>query len=122
MNDLHALQGIWQQIAFDLGSGVAPAAYDAPGTVMTISGMHFSVSSSEGTLLLEGAFRLHPNTTPKAVDWLDSIGQDADKALPAIYTIEGDQFMFVVGDLCVRPTVFRTAPGVVMRWFVRRVA
>ena len=121
MNDLYALQGTWEQIAFDLGSGVAPAAYDAPGTVMTISEMHFSVYSSEGTLLLEGAFRLDPHTIPKSVDWLDSMGQDAAKALSAIYTIRGDQFMFVAGDLGVRPTVFRTAPGAVMRWFVRRV-
>jgi uncharacterized protein (TIGR03067 family) len=86
-----------------------------------IRGDCFEVRTAEGGLLLEGRFTLDATAMPKAITWIDSIGADAGKHLPASYRLEGDRFTFIATDEGMpRPTVFRTGPGQTMRSFVRR--
>jgi uncharacterized protein (TIGR03067 family) len=68
-----------------------------------------------------GVFVLDADTTPKSITWVDAIGADAGKSLPASYRLEGDHFVFIAADEGMpRPTVFSTGPGQTMRTFVRR--
>jgi uncharacterized protein (TIGR03067 family) len=120
--DLRALQGTWKQVAFEEDDNPdAPDSYgDTSGSLTTFRGNHFSVRGNSGQLLLEGTFALDASTTPKSIDWTDSIGADAGKTLPAIYELEGDHFVFVAADEHLpRPAEFRTAPGLTMRSFLR---
>jgi uncharacterized protein (TIGR03067 family) len=121
-SDLAALQGSWEQVAFEEnGISNPPDAYGASGLLTTIIQNHFAVRTGEGVLLLEGGFELDDSATPKAVDWIDSMGPDAGKKLPAIYRLDGDLFAFVAADAgAPRPTEFRTRAGQTMRGFVRR--
>ncbi|HMH64768.1 MAG TPA: TIGR03067 domain-containing protein [Rhizomicrobium sp.] len=81
----------------------------------------FAVWSAKGVMLLEGRFELDASTDPKTVNWIDAMGPDAGKILPAIYKLDGDHFVFIAGDEgAPRPTEFRTGPGQTMRSFVRR--
>lgn len=119
--DLATLQGTWQQVAFE-EDGIAdpPDSTGAPGALTTICGRHFSVRTTDGTLLLEGTFELDASTTPKAITWIDAIGVDRGKRLPASYQLEGDHFVFIAADAGMpRPTTFKTTPGLTMRMFVR---
>ncbi|MCW8808004.1 MAG: TIGR03067 domain-containing protein [Rhodanobacter sp.] len=120
--DLEALQGAWEQVAFE-ENGVLdpPDDHGAPGALTMINGQHFAVRTREGDLLLEGAFTLDVSVTPKAIYWVDSIGSDAGKKLPASYELDGDHFAFIAGDEgAPRPVEFQTVPGQTMRTFVRR--
>lgn len=119
--DLAALQGTWQQVEFE-ENGVrnAPDSHAAESAITTIAGYHFDVRGADGRLILEGAFTMDSSTTPKSITWIDSIGEDKDKPLPAIYTLEQDRFVFIAADAGMsRPTTFRTGPGQTMRSFVR---
>ena len=122
-HDLAALQGIWRQVAFEENGD--PAAIDrtgAPDALTTIDGHHFAVRTPQGELLLEGRFTLDASVTPKAITWIDAVGPDTGKPLPASYRLEGDRFMFIAADAgAPRPTTFRTVPGLTMRTFVRHV-
>jgi uncharacterized protein (TIGR03067 family) len=53
------------------------------------------VRTRQGALLLEGRLVLDATTTPKAITWIDAIGSDAGKPLPASYRLEGDSFVFI---------------------------
>ena len=121
-DDLAVLQGSWEQVAHEAdGASHSHDAYGAPGALTTFSGNHFSVRSVEGTLLLEGTFTLDALATPKAITWIDSIGPDRGKKLPASYRLEGDHLIFIAGDEgACRPVVFQTKPGQTMRTFVRK--
>ncbi|MGN2245262.1 TIGR03067 domain-containing protein [Frateuria sp. GZRR35] len=122
-HDLAALQGIWQQIAFEENGD--PAAIDstgAPDALTIIDGHHFAVRTPQGEFLLEGRFALDASITPKAITWIDAIGPDAGQPLPASYRLEGDHFVFIAADAgAPRPTTFRTVPGLTMRTFVRHL-
>jgi uncharacterized protein (TIGR03067 family) len=120
--DLAALQGTWEQIAHEI-DGVAnpPDEYGAPGAITTFQGNHFAVHTPRGDLMLEGSFILDASTNPKSITWIDSIGADAGKQLPASYILDGDDFVFIAADEGMpRPAIFRTEVGQVMRIFVRR--
>lgn len=92
-----------------------------PGAITTISGDHFEVKTVSGEVLLAGRFFLDSSTVPKGITWVDSIGDDAGKHLPASYRLEGDEFVFIAADESMpRPIVFSTGPGQTMRTFVRR--
>lgn len=120
--DLARLQGIWEQVAHE-ADGIAdpPDEHGAPGAITTFTGQRFVVTTVEGAILLEGSFTLDASMTPKAITWVDAIGADAGKQLPAIYILDGDHFVFIAADEgCPRPTVFRTSPGQTMRSFIRR--
>ncbi|CAM2742458.1 uncharacterized domain TIGR03067 protein [Pseudomonas gessardii] len=120
--DRQALQGTWEQIALE-DSGIAnpPDEHSAPGALTTIEGDRFQVMTLDGKVLLEGCFTLDARTTPKSITWIDAIGADAGKCLPASYTLEDERFVFIAADEGMpRPTHFSTTPGQIMRTFVRR--
>lgn len=120
--DLTALQGVWEQIAVEV-DGVAnpPDAFSATGTLTTITGTHFAVRATDGTLLLEGDFTLDETVSPRRVTWVDAIGPDTGKRLPAIYELDGDNFVFNAADEgAPYPNHFRTAQGQTLRRFVRK--
>ena len=121
-HDLAALQGSWEQIGFEEDGATNPTdEHGSTGAITLIRGNHFEVHTVAGKLLLEGRFELDATTTPKAITWIDAIGADAGKRLPAIYTLEGDRFVFIAADEDMpRPRAFRTTPGQTMRSFVRR--
>jgi uncharacterized protein (TIGR03067 family) len=119
--DLAALQGTWEQVAHEADGVINPPDELAPpGAITTFSGDHFAVYSREGELLLKDRFTLDASTTPKAITWIDAIGADAGKRLPASYLLDGDHFVFIAADEgSPRPTIFQTAPGLTMRTFIR---
>ena len=120
--DLTALQGQWEQVGFEEGGLTGSSdEHGGMGAVTTIDGCCFVVRAIGGELLLEGAFTLDATVNPKAITWVDAIGADAGKHLPASYMLDGNRFVFIAADEgAPRPTVFRTGPGQVMRSFVRK--
>jgi uncharacterized protein (TIGR03067 family) len=120
--DLAALQGMWEQVAAEENGVCNPLdAYGGP-VLTTFHHNHFAVRrAADGVLLLEGRFELDAAASPKAINWIDAIGPDAGKSLPAIYKLDGDHFVFIAADEgAPRPTEFRTSAGQTMRTFVRR--
>jgi uncharacterized protein (TIGR03067 family) len=120
--DLAALQGAWEQVNVE-ADGVTdpPDERCLSETFMTITAKHFNVHTGNGTVLLEGIFTLNAAMKPKAVTWVDSMGPDAGKRLPASYMLNDDSFVFRAADEgAPRPIVFRTQPGLTMRSFVRK--
>ncbi|WP_248750721.1 TIGR03067 domain-containing protein [Pseudomonas sp. MWU15-20650] len=120
--DFHALQGEWEQTALEDSGVLNPVdAHSAPGAITRIRGDRFEVVTVEGDILLAGQFFLDTSTVPKSITWIDAIGGDAGKQLPASYRLEGDDFVFIAADEDMpRPTVFRTEARQTMRTFVRR--
>jgi uncharacterized protein (TIGR03067 family) len=121
-HDLEALQGQWKQVSLEI-DGVAnpPDDLSPPDGVAAFSDNRFMVHAADGKLLLEGTFILDAATSPKQVDWVDAIGPDAGRPLPAIYLLEDDHFVFVAANAgAPRPMEFRAGPGQTMRTFVRR--
>lgn len=121
-DDLAALQGAWLQVAFEENGIVdGPDDVGAQGAITTFTGHHFAVRTVEGHLLLEGTFTLDASMAPKAITWVDAIGPDAGKPLPASYVLAGDHFHFIAADHgAARPVEFRTSSGLTMRTFVRK--
>jgi uncharacterized protein (TIGR03067 family) len=122
LSDLDLIQGAWLQVDLE-ENGVSnpPDELSPPGAVTTFRENQFEVRTIEGILLLEGSFELDPLASPKAVDWIDAIGPDAGKRLPAIYKLEMENFVFIAADPdSPRPEVFRTGPGQTMRTFIRK--
>jgi uncharacterized protein (TIGR03067 family) len=94
--------------------------HTAPGAVCVFKVNEFEVVTPEKQLLLKGTFELDASTSPKAITWVDSIGEDAGKELPAIYELNNDTFRFIAADEGEpRPTQFKTVEGLTMREFVR---
>ncbi|TFY91248.1 TIGR03067 domain-containing protein [Pseudomonas nabeulensis] len=120
--DFQALQGDWEQTSLEDNGVLNPAdAHTAPGAITTINGDHFEVKTVGGEVLLAGRFFLDSTTTPKSITWVDSIGEDAGKHLPASYRLDGDDFVFIAADENMpRPASFSTGPGQTMRTFIRR--
>ena len=120
--DIAALQGSWEQVDLE-ADGVTnpPDMHGARGALTTFAGHHFEVRSLDGTILLSGTFTLDASTRPRSVTWIDSMGEDMGRPLPAIYTLDGDRFVFIAGDEGTpRPRRFKTTAGQTMRTFVRR--
>jgi uncharacterized protein (TIGR03067 family) len=120
--DLAALQGAWRQVGFEAdGASDTPDEYDADGAITIFADDHFSVRTAGGQLLLEGRFELDASCVPKTVNWIDAMGPDSGKILPAIYQLEGRHFVFIAaGEGAPRPAVFHTSMGQTMRIFVRQ--
>lgn len=73
-----------------------------------------------GEALIEGKFLIYDDMSPKRIDWIDSIGSDAGKKLPAIYTLSSDAFEFAAADADMeRPQDFTGGSGITIRGFVR---
>lgn len=120
--DFQALQGAWEQTSLEDSGVLNPVdAHSAPGAITTITGDRFEVKTVSGEVLLEGRFFLDGTTVPKSITWVDAIGDDAGKHLPASYRLEGDTFVFIAADEGMpRPVSFRTGAGQTMRSFIRR--
>ncbi|MBA3820150.1 MAG: TIGR03067 domain-containing protein [Deltaproteobacteria bacterium] len=120
--DLAALQGSWEQVCLEAdGVSNPPDAHSAPGALTTFAGERFEVRTVDGTLLLAGTFTLDASTRPTSITWIDSMGEDMGRPLPAIYKLEGDNFVFVAANEgAPRPCIFKTTQGETMRVFVRR--
>ncbi|NVZ70456.1 TIGR03067 domain-containing protein [Pseudomonas costantinii] len=120
--DYQSLQGAWEQTALEDSGVLNPVdAHSAPGAITTITGDQFEVTTVSGDVLLAGRFLLDSSTTPKSITWVDSIGDDAGKSLPASYRLDGDDFVFIATDEGMpRPSIFSTGPGQTMRTFVRK--
>jgi uncharacterized protein (TIGR03067 family) len=121
MNDLQNLQGTWAQTRFEENGVINPPdIHGGNGAITTIKGDTFAVHLPDGTLLLAGRFIIDPTTTPRSITWIDSMGDDAGKQLPASYVLEGDSFVFIAADEGMpRPVEFVTSPGLTLRGFVR---
>jgi uncharacterized protein (TIGR03067 family) len=124
MEDLELLQGTWTQTRFEENGVIDPPdVHGGNGAITTIDGDTFAVHLPDGELLLAGRFILDPNTMPRSITWIDSMGDDAGKLLPASYVLEGDSFVFIAGNEgSPRPVEFVTSPGLTLRGFVRRSA
>jgi len=120
--DVQALQGAWEQTSLEDNGVLNPVdAHSAPGALTTITDDRFEVRTTSGEVVLAGRFSLDSSTVPKTITWIDSIGEDAGKHLPASYRLDRDEFVFIAADEGMpRPTTFSTGPGQTMRTFVRR--
>ena len=114
------LQGAWIQVEHEAdGISNPPDEQGSPGALTTFVSNHFAVRTTAGILLLAGSFELDAAATSKAITWIDLMGSDQGKRLPAIYTLDGDRFVFIAADEgAPRATIFRTAPGQTMRTFI----
>jgi uncharacterized protein (TIGR03067 family) len=121
-DDLTALQGDWEQVAMEAdGLSDPPDFHGAPGAITTFSGHRFDVRAVTGESILSGTFTLDASMSPRSITWVDSVGEDAGKRLPASYRLDGDAFVFIAGNEGEpRPTEFSTVPGQTMRSFVRK--
>ncbi|MFY9239995.1 TIGR03067 domain-containing protein [Yoonia algicola] len=120
--DFDQLQGVWSQTYLEADGIVEPPndEHTAPGAVCIFERNEFRVVKPDNTLLLMGTFELDATTSPKSITWVDSIGDDAGKALPAIYELTDDSFRFIAADEGQpRPTKFKTIVGLTMREFER---
>ena len=124
MDDLQHLQGNWKQIRFEENGVIDPPdIHGGHGAITTIDGETFAVHRTDGELLLAGRFILDQTTTPRSITWIDSMGNDAGKSLPASYELDGDSFLFIAGDEgAPRPVEFVTSPGLTLRGFIRHRA
>ncbi|MCK6188048.1 MULTISPECIES: TIGR03067 domain-containing protein [unclassified Pseudomonas] len=120
--DYLALQGAWEQTSLEDSGVLNPTdAHSAPGAITSICGDRFEVKTVNGEVLLAGRFFLDSTTVPKRITWVDAIGEDAGKHLPASYHLDEDTFVFIAADEGMpRPVSFSTGPGQTMRTFVRR--
>lgn len=121
-SDFDRLQGAWSQTYLEADGVVNPPddEHTAPGAVCIFRGNEFEVVTPDNELLLKGTFELDANTTPKAITWVDAIGEDAGKQLPAIYELTDETFRFIAADEGEsRPTQFKTVAGLTMREFAR---
>jgi uncharacterized protein (TIGR03067 family) len=121
--DLELLQGTWEQVGIEADGIANPSdEYSAAGTLTIVDRDEFSVISAEGSVLLKGKFSLDATTIPRQATWVDEMGPDAGKHLPGIYSLSGDNFVFVAAgeEAATKPTDFRTETGQTLRRFVRR--
>lgn len=119
--DLAALQGDWEQVGLEADRiSDPPDIHTVPGALTTFLGDQFTVRTVDGSVLLAGSFTLDACCTPKAITWIDSMGADMGRPLPASYKLDGNHFVFIAADEgAPRPTEFRTMPGQTMRTFAR---
>ena len=114
--EMKKLQGTWKQIAYERDGVTDPLDEQGWEPRVTFTGDTFVVTLADGSIPIQGTYKLDPTRDPKTIDWNDTIGEDAGKTLLAIYSLDGDMFVFCAaypgGE---RPTEFRTRPGHVLR-------
>ena len=116
--DLEMLQGRWRQTHYER-DGVANPSDGEQGwqPITEIREQTFTVSISDGSVVLEGVFALFAAEIPKAIDWIDRSGSYAsDHPILAIYELTERTFVFCAAhDGAARPTAFKTERGQVLR-------
>lgn len=120
-SDLELLQGCWSQVSFEEnGITDTPDTHGSPNAVMTIAGCTFHVAVPGEETLIEGNFTMDGSHHPKHIDWIDSIGDDAGKVIPAIFELQKDSFKFAAADPdMARPKSFTGGQGITIRAFAR---
>ena len=114
--EMKKLQGVWKQIAYERDGVTEPPDEQGWEPTTIFLGDTFVVTLADGSTPIKGTYELDPTKDPKTVDWLDTIGENAGKMLPAIYSLENDRFIFCAAYSGLsRPTEFRTRPGQVLR-------
>jgi uncharacterized protein (TIGR03067 family) len=120
--ELKKFQGIWKQVGYERDGLRELADEQGWEPITTFAGNEFVVTLADGSIPIKGTYRIDPTRTPKAVDWIDTIGEDAGKTLLAIYSLNGDRLVFcAAGPGLERPTELRTRPGQVLRVLQREV-
>lgn len=115
-DELRKFQGTWRQVTWKRDGVAEPPEEYGREPRATFAGETFVVTLADGTTAIAGTFAIDPTREPKAVDWTDTVGADAGKTFPAIYSLEGDRLVFcAAGEGRERPTEFRTRPGQVLR-------
>jgi uncharacterized protein (TIGR03067 family) len=117
-NDLSGLQGSWLQIGYERDGLIEPIDDEKNWQPVThISGKTFTVTIADGSTVLNGVFNIDPTQYPKTIDWIDIAGPIAsDRTILAIYRLTEREFEFCAAyDGALRPKVFSTAPGLVIR-------
>jgi len=114
--EMRKFQGTWKQIAYERDGVPEPQDEQGWEPKVTFVGDTFVVTLADGSIPIKGTYKVDPTRNPKAVDWTDTIGEDAGKTLLAIYSLEGDRLIFCAASPGQeRPTEFRTRPGQVLR-------
>ena len=117
-DDLAKLQGKWLQVWYERDGVAQPIDEEAGWKPVTeIIGDRFIVSIADGSVVLEGVFKLDDTLQPKTIDWLDGAGPYAsDHPILAIYELTDTSFAFCAAyDGAARPTTFETGPRRVLR-------
>jgi uncharacterized protein (TIGR03067 family) len=118
--EMKKLQGTWKQVAYERDGLTEPSDEQGWDPRVTFTGDAYVVTLADGSIPIAGTYKLDPHREPKAVDWTDTIGEDAGKTLLAIYRIEGDRHVFCAAHPGEeRPTEFRTRQRQVLRAFQR---
>lgn len=111
------MAGVWRQLGC-IEDGVSISS--GTETFVLFDGNNFTVTQSDGTILIKGIYTMDPTKNPKTVDWTDTFGPDAGKTFPAIYTLDGDSFAFCAADEGMeRPRDFTAMRGLTIRIFKR---
>jgi uncharacterized protein (TIGR03067 family) len=114
--EMRTLQGTWKQIAYERDGVTEPLDEEGWEPRVTFRGDTFVVTLADGSIPINGTYRLDPTRDPKTIDWQDATGEDAGKTLLAIYSLEGDRLVFCAAcPGCARPMEFRAGPGQVLR-------
>ena len=114
--EMKKFQGTWKQIAYERDGVTEPLDEQGWEPRVTFTGDTFVVTLADGSIPIQGTYKLDPTQNPKTIDWNDTIGEDAGKTLLAIYSMGGDRLVFCAAyPGQERPTEFRTRPGQVLR-------
>jgi uncharacterized protein (TIGR03067 family) len=115
--EIAKFQGIWKQTGYER-DGVREPIDDEKDwdSRSTFIGTTFIVRIADGSIPIQGTFKLDLTRNPKAIDYTDTHGADAGKTFLAIYSLEGDNLIFCAArDGQSRPTEFKTKLGEVLR-------
>ena len=110
-------QGTWKQVGYERDGMHEPIDDEKdwePRT--TFIGTRFVVRIADGSIPIQGTFKLDLTQNPKAIDYTDTHGADAGKTFLAIYSLDGDKLIFcAASEGQERPTEFKTKAGEVLR-------
>jgi uncharacterized protein (TIGR03067 family) len=116
MSDIERLQGTWQQVGYERDGIAEPLDEQGWKPRTTFEGSTFTVTLADGSIYIKGTIALDSTRSPKSMDMTDTFGPEAGQTLLAIYSLEGDRFVFCAAYPGLdRPTEFRTRQGQVMR-------
>ncbi len=122
--EISKFQGTWRQIGYERDGVQEPEDDEKdwkPRT--TFIRTAFVVRIADGSIPIQGTFKIDPTQNPKAIDYTDTHGDDAGKTFPAIYRFEGDKLIFcAASEDQSRPREFKTKAGQVLRIHQREAA